>query len=248
MVQFLKSEFTLERAASKVLWTILFAILTRALFWLLNVSLAYKELWYWLIVPAIYLAAIIAFTGLARGGGPQIAGEIEWISIDEIPPSMGFPPGSLIVLIVLIRNIGEATSLEGWSLSLQTDEQPRLETIPFPCPETMCYPQLNNMTLVAADSLHNKLAHKILEKGERVRGLLLFDAVGVPPKNLGKPGQVFILSVQDYQERRWSINFKWKTQQDTGPRMFSGMTISVGTPPPPGTIIAAPPPAPTTPP
>lgn len=233
VLRFLQREFTLEKAASKVLWTILFAALTRAFFWLLGISLEHKELWYWIIVPAVYLSVILAFTGLARGSGPQIVGEIEWMSIGDVPPQPpGFPPGAMIVLIAIISNRGDATSLEGWALSIQIEGQKRVDTLPYPVPEALHFPFIGT-TLKGADALHIKLAEKLLGKGERVRGLLMFDAAAVSPSHLGKPGQVFTLSVEDYQNRRWSINYTWKAQMDISPRMFSGMTISSGVPMPP---------------
>ncbi len=243
MLEFLKREFTLEKALSKVLWTILFAGLTRAVFWLLNISLAHKELWFWLIVPASYLAAIIAFRRLARGGGPQIAGEIEWIHISEMPPASGFPPGALVAIIATVRNLGEATSLEAWTLNVEIENQPRLTAIPLPCGETFTIPDMN-VTLSGADELHAKLANRMLDKGERIRGLLIFDVTAVAPITLGKPGQVYTLSVEDYERRRWPIKFTWKAQLDVAPRMFPGMKIAYGTPPAPGGSVAAPHPAP----
>lgn len=209
MRNFVKEEFTLRNLGSQMLWALILAGLTRLAILVFGVSVAHKD-WYWVVVPAFYLAIAVSVMVLRRRV-PDLVGAIDAVSSTGL---VEIPGKTFAFMIASVTNRGTPSIADGWSLAITLTTGQVVTT----SPHHVLVLNLNGRVFRGEDSLVAKALVPIA-MGAKVRGTLMFSMTGVTPQDIARVGTKYMLRFNDFQGNISTVDWTWLPQgatQDIG--------------------------------
>jgi hypothetical protein len=201
---FIPALFSWQNFIVDIIYSVVLAGFVRGIVWLFNVPLRgnWRELWFWLMVPAFLLIIALFGTPLNQAtrqpiSTPLLRGQIE----ATFTGTEGQHPSSVpfVTLIVSVRNLETPSIAEGWSLSVMPPGGQTFSATPYHISNTMTLEREGNspITLYGSDQLYNKIGITPIATGSLQRGILSFRIAQAPLESLNHSGTRLTLSYED---------------------------------------------------
>lgn len=202
MHNFFETYFGFQPTLAEIIWTILLAVIPRALMWAWKKRPPRGEGLYYLIAlpSALILLSALRFATRGTGFAPDVRATIKSIAVlpegePSSDPSLA-NKGALALMIVHVNNLGTPTIVSSYHATA-TYEGEKFEGHPITWGHSMSGTQGDyRLTFDESSSLFSKTRRPIAT-GDSVAGVLLIEFPNVAPSSINRPNTSYCLHFED---------------------------------------------------
>lgn len=219
MLESFLQDFTPYKLLVAAIQTLILTVLGRAAIWLFKIH-PRKEWAYW-VIGFLLIFAITAATANKPDDRPDLVLAVEHIMVTEAPQFAG----TLVLVVATVRNRGQASTAEGFKLTVRSPDGNVFEGNRQTIPRRANFrgPDGTEIWISSDDALERK-ASTLIPRGAHVRGLVAYLFDKLKYKDLTAKGVVFSLAIIDNWGRSSTVTVippEFTTKQEV--RDFPGM-------------------------